>query len=232
MRNFMEENTFIDRFFESSFELMDFRYSGARDINTLLSFLNNLQSVNDRCKKNFDVEFSHHAEFKLLRLIRNYFQHEGDVHETRLYFSQQNVQLSHTELLVIPTCVIARAIRSFLEGKQKPWKKDEIAAIVRFSPGLYYVVDNLDGFAKDPQFLHEGHYYSGGYDLYVAVYNITNIVASTCRESDALAGKKIITELDDTYDTENNIGPKNMITSLGLEPILTTKGYIFIKHTR
>lgn len=226
----MEENTFIDRFFESSFELMDFRYSGSRDINTLLSFLNNLQSVNDRCKKSFDVDFSHHAEFKLLRLLRNYFQHEGDVHETRLFFSQQNVLLSHSELLIIPICVIAKAIRSFLEGKPKPWKKEEIAAIVSFSPGLCYVVDNLHGFAKDPQFLHEGHYYSGGYDLYVAVYNITNIVASTCREIDALAGKKIIIGLDDTYDLENNIGPENMITRLGIEPILTTKGYIFMNH--
>jgi hypothetical protein len=55
-------------------------------------------------------------------------------------------------------------------------------------------------------------------------------VASTCREIDALSGKQIITELDDTYDLENNIGPENMITRLGIEPILTTKGYIFMNH--
>ncbi|MEB8014815.1 hypothetical protein [Citrobacter braakii] len=224
----MEDYAFIDRFFNSSFELMDLRDTEIRDGNTLISFLNNLQTVNDRFKRAFEIDFNDYPEFKLLRLIRNYFQHEGDVQETRVFFTHQSVLLSHSEQVIIPICDLAKALRPLLNGKPQAWKKEEIAAILKFSPGLREVVDNLEGFTQDPQLLHKGQYYSGGYDLYIPIYNITNIVASRCRTVPELADKSIVAGLDRTYDIDNNIGNENMTVRLGMTPVLTTKGFIFL----
>ncbi|MDF3686140.1 hypothetical protein P3S40_25785, partial [Enterobacter hormaechei] len=64
----MEANTFIDRFFYSSYELTDFRHVGERDINSLYTFLNLLHSLNDRFSKEFGItQLAKRPEFKLLR---------------------------------------------------------------------------------------------------------------------------------------------------------------------
>ena len=65
-------------------------------------------------------------------------------------------------------------------------------------------------------------------DLYVSIYNITNIVASLCREIPEISRKVIVKELDATYDINNNIDKKNLIVPLGVKPVLTTEGFIFL----
>ncbi|MNN34457.1 hypothetical protein D3C81_1482630 [compost metagenome] len=64
--------------------------------------------------------------------------------------------------------------------------------------------------------------------MYVPIYNITNIVASRCRTVPELANKPIVAGLDSTYDIDNNIGNENMTVPLGMTPVLTTKGFIFL----
>lgn len=93
---------------------------------------------------------------------------------------------------------------------------------------MSFVFDNLDGFANDPQILHKGELYSGGFDLYTSIYNLTNIIASLCRDIPELCNREVILGLGDTYDEENNIGKYNLTVPLGTRPLLTTKGFIFL----
>lgn len=224
----MDNYKYIDRFFESSFELMDVRFKDKRDNNTLYSFLSNLHSLNDRLEKDFDINISEHPEFKLLKHLRNYYHHEGDVNEIRVFFGHKNIMLSHAELIIIPIHIIAKALKLFLSGKMPSWKLEEKAALVEYCHDLSYVFDDLDGFANDPKLPYKGELYSGGFDLYTSIYNVTNIVASLCRDIPELYSKKIIQELDETYDTNNNIGKYNLTVPLGVNPVLTTKGFIFL----
>ncbi|MFW1308596.1 hypothetical protein ACEV7Y_23020, partial [Vibrio parahaemolyticus] len=60
----MEKFTFIDRYFHSQYELLDFRYSEDRDINTLFTYLNNLHSTADKLKELFDCNIKTTPEFK------------------------------------------------------------------------------------------------------------------------------------------------------------------------
>src|SRR5690606_17173458 len=75
----MENYSFIDRFFHSQYELLDLTKAVGRDSNTLYTFLNNLHTTADRLKEEFDCDIKGYPEFKILRLIRNYFHHVGDV---------------------------------------------------------------------------------------------------------------------------------------------------------
>ncbi|EOX0647719.1 TPA: hypothetical protein SLE68_001558 [Morganella morganii] len=224
----MDNYKYIDRFFDSSFELMDIRYKEQRNSRTLYSFLNSLHSLNDRLKKDFDVSLLKYPEFMLLKHLRNYYHHEGDINEIRVFFNHKNIMLSHSEMIIIPICTVAKALRLFLSGKMIKWKAEEKENLINYCHDLTYVFDNLDGFANDPKLPHHGKFYSGGFDLYVSIYNITNIVASLCREISEISRKVIVKELDETYDINNNIDKKNLIVPLGVKPVLTTEGFIFL----
>lgn len=81
----MEKHAFIDRYFYGQRELMDIRHTEDRDINTLFTYLNNLHSTADKLVELFDCNIKTVPEFKLLRIIRNYFHHVGDVDDIRLH---------------------------------------------------------------------------------------------------------------------------------------------------
>ena len=88
----MEKYTFIDRYFHSQSELLDIRHTEDRDINTLFTYLNNLHSTADKLLELFDCNIKTAPEFKMLRIIRNYFHHVGDVDEIRLHVKvEENV---------------------------------------------------------------------------------------------------------------------------------------------
>ncbi|HEK0666395.1 TPA: hypothetical protein SMP26_001887 [Proteus mirabilis] len=222
------DHKYIDRFFESSFELMDTRFSEKRDGNTLYSFLNNLHSLNDRINKDFKITLTHYPEFKLLKHLRNYYHHEGDVNEIRVFFNCKGLILSHIEMMIIPTHIIAKAFRLFFSGKMPKWKIEEKEALIEYCHDLSYIFDNLDGFCNDPKLYHNGEFYSSGFDLYSSIYNVTNIISNICRDIPELCIKPIIKNLDATYDIKNNIEKKNLICPLGVKPVLTTKGFIFL----
>lgn len=112
----MEQHIFIDRFFQTQYELLDSRYKEKRDINSLYTFLNNLHTVGDRFKEEFDCEIKSFPEFKILRLIRNYLHHNGDFKEIRLnVVLQPGVIASHNEHLIIPLEIFAKSIKFFIK---------------------------------------------------------------------------------------------------------------------
>ena len=49
-----------------------------------------------------------------------------------------------------------------------------------------------------------------------------------CRDIPELCEREVILDLDETYDVENNIGKYNLTVPLGVRPLLTTKGFIFL----
>lgn len=234
----MEANTFIDRFFHSSYELTDFRHVGERDINSLYTFLNLLHSLNDRFSKQFGItQLAKRPEFKLLRLIRNYFQHVGDVDEFRLFQTRDAILTSHMEMIIIPTALVARAIESFRNqphNKKNPVRAEkELSYIASAISDFEYLCDNTDLFRENPPFHDTDNTYFFGFDLYKSVYNITNIVADICRKRDEFAIKKCVQELEKEYTEINNIPKENILLLAGSPPpLLTTQGFVFPKRDR
>ncbi|OUI70135.1 hypothetical protein AZZ99_004458 [Serratia marcescens] len=222
----MEQNTFIDRFFHSSYELTDFRKTGERDINTLFSFLNNLHSLQDRVREQFGKTISQHPEFKLLRIIRNYHHHVGDVDEFRVFNTRNEFSLSHSEMIIIPLFVVAKAI---INAKKKPNGGKEIKKISEFIDDFEYISERDAFFSERRFFISEDKQYYPGFDIYKCVYNITNIIADICRDIPELSVKECIISLDENYTSTNNIGKLNMYCHAGTVPFLTTEGFIIIK---
>lgn len=227
----METFTIVDRFFQSSKELTDMRMTGDRDINTLNTFLTNLHSLNDRLNKTFDVSLSSYPEFKLLRMIRNYMHHQGDVDDIRVYVTQNQFSLTHVELIIIPTAVVARALLSFSEQcKNKPdFYRKEVDAISGFVDGFMYIEVDAEKFSMDPEFKIDNQMVRAGFDLFKSIYNITNYVADICRLNPELSGKQCVKSLGPEYTSDNNIDKFNMFTLPGNIPLLTTKGYVLRK---
>lgn len=220
----MEQHTFIDRFFQSSEELTNFIHTGERDINTLFSFLNNLHSFQDRIRAHSGQSIAHHPEFKLLRILRNYHHHVGDVDEFRVFNIRNEFSLSHTEMIVVPISVIAKAV---INAKKKRDGIKEVNAICGFIDGFEYISEHDSEFAKGRFLIHKGKKYYPGFDLFKCVYNITNEIADVCREIPEFSLKSCVLSLDSTYTSDNNIEKFNLHCHAGQVPFLTTEGYIF-----
>ncbi|MBA0157224.1 hypothetical protein [Pectobacterium versatile] len=223
----MEQNTFVDRFFHSSCELTDFRKTGERDINTLFSFLNNLHSLQDRVREQFGKTISQHPEFKLLRIIRNYHHHVGDVDEFRVFNTRNEFSFSHSEMIIIPLFVVAKAI---VNAKKRPIGEKEIKAISEFIDNFEHISERDSFFSEERYLINKGKKYYPGFDIYKCVYNITNIIADICRDIPELSIKECITTLDETYTSANNIDKLNLFCHAGEVPFLTTEGYIIISQ--
>lgn len=69
----MKKHTFIDRYFESQRALLRLDTIEEHDVNSLFTYLNNLHSTADKLKELFDCNIKDCPDFKLLRIIRNYF---------------------------------------------------------------------------------------------------------------------------------------------------------------
>jgi hypothetical protein len=224
----MEQYTFVDRFFHSSLEITDFRKTGERDVNTLFSFLNNLHSFQDRVRENFGKSISNYPEFKLLRIIRNYHHHVGDVDEFRVFNTRNEFSLSHTEMIIIPVSIVAKAI---INAKKRPNGEKEIKSISEFIDDFEYISERDSFFSRELYLTHEGKRYYPGFDLYKCVYNITNFIADVCRETPELSQKKCVIFLDESYTSNNNIDKHNVYFHAGVIPFLTTEGYIIPSQT-
>jgi len=235
----MEQYKFIDRFFHSQYELLDFQNIEGRDANTLYSFLNNLHSVGDRLKEDFDCNIKSYPEFKILRLIRNYFHHVGDVEEIRLNVKiESSVVVSHAEHLIIPLETFAKSIKSFIDKntlpenhkshkRKKSFIEKELNSISEIYDYMHDLLDNLEIMCNRPSLKLDGQVYELGFDMYKFVYNITNIIADKCREIEELKDKKVITDLGHTYTMEFNIGKYDALCHPSKVPITTTKGFVY-----
>lgn len=237
----MENYRFIDRFFHSQCELLDLARAKGRDANTLYTFLNSLHTTGDRLKDEFGCDIKSYPEFKILRLVRNYFHHVGDVEDIRLKVSvEPNVIASHSEHLIIPLETFAKSVKSFIEknslpehhknhSKKKAFIDKEMSAI---SDMIDYTADllaNLEVFCEKPSLRLDGTEYELGFDLYKFVFNITNVIADKCRELDKLKSKKVVSDLDCSYTTKNNIRKLDVTTLPNNVPITTTQGFVFAK---
>lgn len=235
----MEKHRFIDRFFHSQYELLDLTEAKERDSNTLYTFLNNLHTTADRLKEEFGCDIKKYPEFKILRLIRNYFQHVGDVEEVRLkVYVERNVIVSHIEHLIIPLETFAKSVKSFIDKnsvpesnknytKKKAFVDKEIAAISELFDYTANLLENLEVFCNKPSLKLDGVVYELGFDIYKFVFNIANIVADKCRETEQLNEKKIVAELDWSYTAGNNIGKHDAFCHPNRVPITTTQGFVY-----
>lgn len=237
----MEKHTFIDRYFHSQRELLDFRYVEDRDINTLFTYLNNLHSTADKLLELFKCNIKTVPEFKMLRLIRNYSHHVGDVDEIRLHVvAGENVMVSHSQHLLIPLEVLAKSVKSFIANAVPAKANKNYDAKVRFvqkemddiAEIFDYVADlmkYLDMYCDKPSLRLDGVVYELGLDIYKFVFNITNIIADKCREIPELQEKKVVQDLDWSYSADNNIGKRDVFCSPFNVPITTMQGFIYAK---
>ncbi|PKQ70978.1 hypothetical protein [Aeromonas sobria] len=202
----MKNHTFIDRYYHSQKELLDFRNSEDRDINTLYSYLNNLHSLADKLNDLFDCNIKNSPEFKILRLIRNYFHHVGDVDEVRLIATvEENVIMSHTQHIIIPLETFAKSVKSFVDNHVLEGRKDykrkmdfvsnELAAITDCFSYLNDILTNMEMCCNKPSLKLDGKVYELGFDMFKFVYNITNLISDHCRTIEEISRKAVIKEL-------------------------------------
>ncbi|MBF8668312.1 hypothetical protein IR012_00860 [Pseudomonas putida] len=235
----MEKYTFIDRYFHSQRELLDVRHSENRDINTLFTYLANLHSTADKLQELFKCDIKSAPEFKILKLIRNYFHHVDDVDEIRLHVrAGENVIVSHSQHILIPLEIFAKSVKSFIDNntldKSNKSYKNKIRYIEKELDSISDIFDytanlkqDLHLFCNKPCLKLDGKIYELGFDMYKFVHNITNIIADKCREIPELKDKKVICELDSTYTAANNIGKHDVFCSPFNVPITTTEGFIY-----
>lgn len=238
----MEQHTFIDRYFHSQRELLDIRHTEDRDINTLFTYLNNLHSTADKLAEFFDCNIKSTPEFKLLRIIRNYFHHVGDVDEIRLHVKvEENVMVSHSQHLLIPLEVFAKSVKSFIDNtipdpKSKNFNSkmkfvsSEMAAIAEVFDGTTTLMHDLLAYCDKPSLNLDGRTYELGFDMYKFVYNMTNVIADKCREIPELQQKQVVQSLDSSYTVENNIGKYDLFCSPFNVPITTTEGFVYARE--
>lgn len=238
----MQKYTFIDRYFHSQKELLDLRSTDERDINTLYTYLNNLHSAGDKLKELFDCNIKNSPDFKILRIIRNYFHHVGDVDEVRLITAiEENIITSHSQHIIIPLETFAKSLKSFIDNNIVKGRKDynrkmdfiakELASISTNFSYMNDILHNMDVCCNKPSLKLDGKVYELGFDMYKFVYNITNLIAEHCKNIEELSSKACIQELCESYCVANNIGKMDIGHSLGIRPVTTMKGIIYAKES-
>ncbi|MDD2133377.1 hypothetical protein [Pseudomonas kurunegalensis] len=235
----MEKHTFIDRYFHSQRELLDIRHTEDRDINTLFTFLNNLHSTADKLQELFECNIKVVPEFKLLRIIRNYFHHVGDVDEIRLHVTVgKNVSVSHSQHLLIPLEVFAKSVKSFIDSTlpnpdsrnfkaKMKYVAGEMAAIAEIFDYTQILMKDLLVYCDKPSLSLDGTVYELGFDMYKFVFNITNVITDKCRAIPELCSKQVIQSLDESYSAANNIGKYDVFCSPFNAPVMTMEGFVY-----
>jgi hypothetical protein len=234
----LKSYSFIDRYFHSEKELVDIRGIEGRDINTLFTYLNNLHSLSDKLKDNFNVSISRYPEFKVLRILRNYFHHVDDIDEIRFYVNiKDNMTSYHVEQLVIPLNVWAKAVNNFKiqntvpESRQDFKKKQDFIA-KEFDKILdicdcVELLESPESYCRSLKLNCDGKVYDLGFDMFKYVYNITNIIADVLREIDVVSNKAVVLGLDKTYSRDNCIPKFDISGHASNNMLLTTEGYIY-----
>jgi hypothetical protein len=47
---------------------------------------------------------------------------------------------SHTEMIIMPIHIVAKALQEFMSGKVQPWKLDEKKSLINYCHDLSYVL--------------------------------------------------------------------------------------------
>lgn len=238
----MKKYTFIDRYFESQRVLLRLDTIEEHDVNSLFTYLNNLHSTADKLKELFDCNIKDYPDFKLLRIIRNYFHHVGDVDDIRMLVSiEENVHFDRVQHLIIPLETFARSVKSFIDNAMVPENHKQYQKKLKFvakemdaiSECYSYnsdILTNMDVFCNKPSLKLDGEVHELGFDMYRFIFNITNVIADRCREIDELASKPVLMELDETFTVSNNIDRIDIFCTPDKMPITTTKGMVYARN--
>ena len=108
----------VDRFYRSYS-----KYLESYDEDALFIFLNSLHSLNDRLKSDHSLDLFEMDEFVVLKAIRNYIHHQGEISSKLISFSAANVQPIQTDLAFL--CLIMKSdLDEVIEGIHKKFRKD------------------------------------------------------------------------------------------------------------
>ncbi|MGL5666426.1 MAG: hypothetical protein ACRDD9_09900 [Shewanella sp.] len=237
----MKNYTFIDRYFESQRALLRLDTIEEHDVNSLFTYLNNLHSTADKLKELFDCNIKDYPDFKLLRIIRNYFHHVGDVDDIRMIVSiEENVHFDRVQHLIIPLETFAKSVRSFIDNAMVPenhkqyqkklkFVSQEMASISECYSYNSDILTNMKVCCNKPSLKLDGEVYELGFDMYRFVFNVTNLIAERCRAIEELACKPIVMELGEEYSISNNIDRIDIFCTPDKMPITTTQGMIYAR---
>lgn len=234
-------HTFIDRYFDSQRTLLGLETIDKHDVNSLFTYLNNLHSTADKLKELFDCNIKDYPDFKLLRIIRNYFHHVGDIDDARmLVLVEESVHFDRTQHLIIPLETFAKSVKSFIDNAMVPesnkqYKKKlkyvskEMSSISECYSYNKDLLNNMEVFCNKPSLKLDGEVYELGCDLFRFIFNVTNLIADHCKKIEELASKPIVRELGNDYSVSNNIDKIDMFCTPDKVPITTTQGMIYAK---
>ena len=234
-------HTFIDRYFDSQRTLLGLETIDKHDVNSLFTYLNNLHSTADKLKELFDCNIKDYPDFKLLRIIRNYFHHVGDIDDARmLVLVEESVHFDRTQHLIIPLETFAKSVKSFIDNaivpeSNKQYKKKlkyvskEMSSISECYSYNKDLLNNMEVFCNKPSLKLDGEVYELGCDLFRFIFNVTNLIADHCKKIEELASKPIVRELGNDYSVSNNIDKIDMFCTPDKVPITTTQGMIYAK---
>ena len=237
----MTKHTFIDRYFHSQKDLLDISQIGETNVNSLFTYLNNLHSTADKLKELFGCNIKDFPDFKLLRIIRNYFHHVGDVNETRLLvIGEENVVFERIQHLIIPMETLSKSIKSFIDNSTVPkhnkqyekklkYVSKEITSISNCFSYCNEILSNMDMCCNKPSLKLDGVVHELGFDMFKFIHNVTNLIAERCREIEELASKTVIKELNLEYSLDFYIDKLDMLCSADKIPITTTQGMVYAK---
>ncbi|MGD6738309.1 hypothetical protein [Photobacterium leiognathi] len=235
----MEKHTFLDRYFRSYHDLLDLETIDNHNVNALFTYLNNLHSTADKLKDLFDCNIKDFPDFKLLRIVRNYFHHVDDVEDVRLLVSfEENVQFERVQHLIISAETVARSIKSFVDKNMVPeghrqYKKKldfvtkELATVSSCYSYLDDILNNMEICCNKPSLKLDGVVYELGFDMYRFIFNVTNLIAEKCKDIEELSDKEVIKQLGEKFSVAQNIDRIDMYCSADRMPITTTQGMIY-----
>lgn len=231
----MNNNKFLDIYFENEAILLKAEYSEKRSLGTLLNYLNSLHSTADKLKDKFNCDIKNIPEFIILRVIRNYFHHVNDndideysfcveLEEWGIYENKIHIIISLNDLL--------KAIKHFMNQNMRNEKylKKQITLMQEFLDNDFF--DNIDELLTIDEILIDDKKYQLGVDIFKYVYNISNFIADKCREIDEVKNQTVIKNLHFTYTVSNNIPKNDFIGCVEKLPIMTTVGVVFPKDVK
>lgn len=224
----MEDNRFIDMYFESEAILLKIDYSEKKNMTTFMTYLENLHSVGDKLRDKFDCKINNIAEFIILRIVRNYFHHVDDIKEYSIFVDVGNKGIyEHDRHLIISMKDFAKAIKDFRDNNKNEYVEKQFKIINKFID--YELLDKVDVLSNLPKFTvdNNNEVLESGIDLFKYVYNISNIIADKCRNIETLKNKEVIKNLEETYTEFYNIPKRDFRCHPNDIPILTTKGFYF-----
>lgn len=225
----MNNDRFVDRYFESESALLKIEHTEKKNINTLLTYLENLHSMGDKLNDKYQCSIKDVPEFVILRLIRNYFHHVDDIEDYSMFVELEEWGIfEYNRHLIISLKDFAKSLKNFIDNSNKKYQDKQIKLITEFIE--LDIINNVEQLCDLKEILIDENKYELGIDIFKYVYNISNIIADKCRDIDELKNKEIVLNLESTYTEAYNIPKRDYIGSPENIPIMTTKGFVFPKN--